>query len=94
MFAPACYLPEHGSDKNVRFAAQAIKFEAGQILLPAEAPWLQEYVGEITGFPGTKHDDQVDSTSQALEFLGLQAKAMSFWDGLARLCPSRVYETY
>ncbi len=24
---------------------------------------------ELTGFPGTKHDDQVDSTTQALTFL-------------------------
>jgi phage terminase large subunit-like protein len=25
--------------------------------------------GEITAFPGCRYDDQVDSTSQALEFL-------------------------
>jgi len=31
------------------------------------APWLGEYVVELVGFPGTKHDDQVDSTTQ-LEF--------------------------
>jgi phage terminase large subunit-like protein len=33
------------------------------------APWLGEYVVELVGFPGTKHDDQVDSTTQALHYL-------------------------
>jgi phage terminase large subunit-like protein len=37
--------------------------------LPREAPWLAEYINEITGFPGTKHDDQVDSTTQALAYM-------------------------
>ena len=27
------------------------------------------YVNELTGFPGTKFDDQVDSTSQALAYM-------------------------
>jgi phage terminase large subunit-like protein len=40
------------------------------VYLPNKASWLDEYVREITGFPGSKYDDQVDSTSQALEFLG------------------------
>jgi phage terminase large subunit-like protein len=33
------------------------------------APWLGEYVVELVGFPGTKHNDQVDSTTQALHYL-------------------------
>jgi|SRR5579862_319184 len=64
------YQPAPGSDKLMRFAAQAIKFEGGKVLLPSQAPWLDDYVREITGFPGGKHDDQVDSTSQALDVLG------------------------
>jgi len=79
-----CYQPEPGSDKFARFAAQAIKFEAGHVHLPSAAPWLDEYVREITGFPGTKHDDQVDSTSQALEFLGTQARSLAVWEALGR----------
>jgi predicted phage terminase large subunit-like protein len=58
-----------GSDKYTRFAAQSIKFENGRVFLPSRAPWLDAYVHEITSFPGAKHDDQVDSTTQALEFL-------------------------
>lgn len=54
----------------MRLAAQSIKFEKGVVHLPSQAPWLEEYIRELTGFPGTKYDDQVDSTSQALELLG------------------------
>jgi hypothetical protein len=39
------------------------------VLLPREAPWLASYLAEMLAFPGGKHDDQVDSTSQALEWL-------------------------
>jgi predicted phage terminase large subunit-like protein len=36
------------------------------VYLPSEAPWLAEYLHELTTFPFGKYDDQVDSTSQAL----------------------------
>jgi predicted phage terminase large subunit-like protein len=62
--------PEPGRDKYVRLAEQSIKFENGRVYLPSQALWLEEYVREITGFPGSKHDDQVDSTTQALEAMG------------------------
>jgi hypothetical protein len=38
-------------------------------LLPREAPWLAAYVAELLAFPNGAHDDQVDSTSQALSWL-------------------------
>jgi hypothetical protein len=41
----------------------------GQVLLPADAPWLATYLQELLGFPTARHDDQVDSTSQALAWL-------------------------
>lgn len=56
-------------DKEARLLAQAPKFEAGQVLLPREALWLGPYMTELLGFPNDKHDDQVDSTSQALLYL-------------------------
>ena len=56
-------------DKQARLLAQSPKFEAGQVLLPREAPWLEGYVGELLAFPRGSHDDQVDSTSQALNWL-------------------------
>jgi predicted phage terminase large subunit-like protein len=63
------YDPPPGSDKIMRLHAQTAHFENGFVLLPRSAPWLAEYVKEITGFPGTKYDDQVDSTTQALDHL-------------------------
>jgi len=78
------FKPQPGSDKYMRLAAQSIKFESGRVHLPKEAPWLGEYIREITGFPGGKHDDQVDSTSQALEYLGTEASAFAAWVALGR----------
>jgi predicted phage terminase large subunit-like protein len=88
------YCPPPGSDKQLRFAAQAIKFEAGRVFLPREAPWLEEYVREITGFPSGKYDDQVDSTSQALHHLGDVKDSIGFLDAVARYATRlRIYET-
>lgn len=56
-------------DKQARLLAQSPKFEAGHVLLPREAPWLAAYVSELLAFPNSSHDDQVDSTSQALNWL-------------------------
>lgn len=56
-------------DKIMRLHSQSAAFENGLVLLPKEAHWLAEYVQELTGFPGCKYDDQVDSTTQALAWL-------------------------
>jgi predicted phage terminase large subunit-like protein len=34
--------------------------------LPEHAPWLPELEAELFSFPGSRHDDQIDSISQAL----------------------------
>lgn len=76
------YKPLPGSDKHIRLAAQSIKFEAGHVYLPRNEPWLDEYVQEIIGFPGSKYDDQVDSTTQALDYLGSDAQSLAVWTRL------------
>jgi hypothetical protein len=43
--------------------------ENGFVHIPENAPWLAEYLHEISGFPKAKFDDQVDSTSQALDWI-------------------------
>jgi predicted phage terminase large subunit-like protein len=63
------YKPPPGADKVMRLHACSDRFENGCVLLPRSAPWLDEYILELIGFPGTKHDDQVDSTTQALDYL-------------------------
>jgi phage terminase large subunit-like protein len=37
----------------------------GSVLLPKNAPWLEEFVAELLSFPG-RHDDQVDALTQGL----------------------------
>ena len=64
---PIAWWPQY--DKEARLLAQAPKFEAGQVLLPRDAPWLADYIAELLAFPNGRHDDQVDSTSQALNWL-------------------------
>jgi predicted phage terminase large subunit-like protein len=48
--------------------------EAGDVELPdpAIAPWIGEFVEEMSAFPNGAHDDRVDTMSQALHqfFLG------------------------
>jgi predicted phage terminase large subunit-like protein len=56
-------------DKVMRLTAQAAQFHAGAVHLPEDAPWLDELMAELLGFPGVRHDDQVDSISQALAFI-------------------------
>ena len=58
-------LEQHG-DKIMRLEAQAVSFANGNVYFPAKAPWLDELLAELLAFPGVKHDDQVDSISQAL----------------------------
>jgi predicted phage terminase large subunit-like protein len=56
--------PEH--DKLTRMSIQSAKFESGQVFFPNQAVWLADLESELFAFPGARHDDQVDSISQAL----------------------------
>lgn len=53
-------------DKASRMAVASAKFEAGQVLFPERADWLPDLEAELFAFPGSRHDDQCDSISQAL----------------------------
>jgi predicted phage terminase large subunit-like protein len=53
-------------DKISRMAVASAKFQAGQIYFPKKAPWLPDLEAELFAFPGSRHDDQCDSISQAL----------------------------
>ena len=54
-------------DKILRMAAQTAPIEAGAVYRPTQAPWLDEFKKEILSFPLSKHDDQIDALSQALQ---------------------------
>jgi predicted phage terminase large subunit-like protein len=75
------YSPLPGTDKVMRLYSQTAKFENGRVLLPSSAPWLKDYVHELTMFPGVKFDDQVDSTTQALDHMSV-GKILSIMDVL------------
>jgi predicted phage terminase large subunit-like protein len=81
MFGIIPYEPLAGFDKIMRLNSQTVHFEAGKVYLPTEASWLDAYVKELTGFPGTKYDDQVDSTSQALHHMS-NKMSLAVWEKL------------
>ncbi len=55
-------------DKITRMSAQSAKIEAGYVYLPEQAPWLADFMTELLQFPYGRHDDQVDSVSQFLNW--------------------------
>ncbi|MGE4303222.1 MAG: phage terminase large subunit [Novosphingobium sp.] len=59
------HLRPEGS-KEDRASQQTPKFERGEILFPDKADWLADLEKEFFAFPGSKHDDQVDSIVQFL----------------------------
>jgi hypothetical protein len=56
-------------DKIMRLHTVSSTIENGCVHLPEKAEWLPEYLHELTTFPKGKHDDQADSTSQALDWV-------------------------
>ena len=58
--------PALDGDKVMRLHSQAGKIENGAALFPKSAVWLEGYLSELTTFPNSKNDDQVDSTVNAL----------------------------
>jgi predicted phage terminase large subunit-like protein len=60
------YQPE--CEKVMRLHAQTAMIENGFVHIPESASWLAEYLHEMTVFPNGKHDDQVDSTAQFLDW--------------------------
>jgi len=53
-------------DKVMRLNGVTGIIEAGQVFVPTQAGWLEDYLHELMMFPAGRYDDQVDSTSQAL----------------------------
>ena len=55
-------------DKLTRMVAKSARIEAGHVVLPRDAPWLDVFLNEMLAFPSGRHDDQVDSVSQFLKW--------------------------
>ena len=56
------------ADKTMRLVGVSGIFESGCVYLPDQAPWLDAYKHELLTFPAAAHDDQVDSTTGALDW--------------------------
>jgi predicted phage terminase large subunit-like protein len=76
-------------DKVMRMSAQSAKIEAGQVFLPHGAKWLDEFRNEVLAFPDGKHDDQVDSMSQALKYISVRRGPIVV-DGRGNILPAGV----
>jgi predicted phage terminase large subunit-like protein len=67
------------NDKVTRLYATQPRFENGSVHFPAGAPWLEDLLAELLAFPHARHDDQVDSISQALGWIDKRKQSrMSF----------------
>ena len=56
------------ADKVVRMSTCSAKIEDGSVLLPKDAPWMDDFKMELLAFPNGKHDDQVDALSQLINW--------------------------
>jgi predicted phage terminase large subunit-like protein len=55
--------------KVARANAASIEFEQGRVFFPQEAAWLRLYEEQLKAFPTAAHDDMVDSTTQAINYV-------------------------
>lgn len=56
--------------KIARASAASVYIESGNVFLPSEQMFTEDFVDECTAFPYAKNDDQVDAMSQAIGYLG------------------------
>ena len=68
------------TDKVARAFAVTPIVEAGRVFLPEGAPWVADYVSSLGTFPNAAHDDDVDSTTQALGYLSRGGGSTGFLD--------------
>jgi predicted phage terminase large subunit-like protein len=58
-----------GRSKTARLVAHIGTIQKSRIQLPALAPWLEAYITEFLEFPHGRNDDQIDATTQYLDWL-------------------------
>lgn len=59
--------PARGS-KEARASATTQFWDAGNVYIPENADWVETYIAELMAFPRGTNDDQVDCTSQFLNW--------------------------
>ena len=76
--SPIGFQPD--GDKVVRMEAQSARIEAGQVVVPEDAPWLDVFLSELLAFPQGRFDDQVDSVSQFLAWARANSYQVQDWN--------------
>lgn len=66
--APVIPISTNNKSKEFRFDGVTPLYQAGMVLHPKNASWLPAYERELLQFPLAPNDDQVDSTSQYLNW--------------------------
>lgn len=63
-------------EENKVLRAQAVSYliKSGNVYLPKNALWVDEFIDEWANFPNGANDDQVDATTQALKFLFISSQ--------------------
>lgn len=59
------FTPTRGNDKISRLNAVSDLFASGRVWAPASR-WAEEVIEEVASFPGSEHDDYVDTVSMAM----------------------------
>jgi predicted phage terminase large subunit-like protein len=72
-------------DKVSRAESCTPLLECGRVFLPADAPWLNDFLDELSGFPNAQHDDQVDACTMALNFLRGESGGFGLLDFLQNI---------
>jgi predicted phage terminase large subunit-like protein len=66
---PGVVVQKLKADTSKVIRALPVQYEVlnGMLWFPRDAEWLQEFESELTKFPNTTHDDQVDALGYAVQ---------------------------
>lgn len=76
-------------DKEARLRSVQFMVRQGALLLPQDTEWLEAFERELLGFPSARHDDQVDSLTQALNYLSQKTIGVARYDKEGRAVRSQ-----
>jgi predicted phage terminase large subunit-like protein len=75
---------ETSGGKDARIHAASPDFEAGNVWIPTDAPWVADYIEECVTYPAGAHDDALDMSSYAVNYLS-ESSALARMAALGRL---------
>ena len=73
--------PPYGADKVAKVRMASPMQRAGRVLLPAGAPWVEQFLQQCEQFPNSVHDDMVDNFAIAISVLSKSGMFMEGFTG-------------